>query len=142
MYTRTLALLLALAFYGCKSSKLDNTASNEACEAITMGEAGESSPLTKLTARVDGNCLEMEVTYGGGCKAHEFDLVWSGAFAESLPPQATLFLVHRNNDDPCRAIRSEKVKFNLEKLQDKKTGQVGLNIVSNGVPDQRLIYSY
>jgi hypothetical protein len=57
--------------------------------------------------------LEIRVRYGGGCKKHKFQLLWDGTERESFPVQIPLFLVHDNNDDPCKAIVSESLQFDL-----------------------------
>ena len=60
--------------------------------------------------------LHIHVTYQGGCEAHSFELFHDGNFAKSLPPQASLILVHSNGNDPCRQWISEEIRFDVSDL--------------------------
>jgi hypothetical protein len=95
-----------------------------------------------LTHSVQGDCIEMKVSYSGGCAEHRFELVWDGNWAESMPPQVSLRLVHHNNNDHCRAIKSEKLTFDIKPLRYSGVGQVILNLNAEGVPLQRANYTY
>lgn len=57
--------------------------------------------------------LNVSVQYSGGCKKHDFQLVWDGTEMESFPPQIQLFLIHNNNEDTCKAIVREELQFVL-----------------------------
>jgi hypothetical protein len=57
--------------------------------------------------------LTVSVQYSGGCKKHDFQLVWDGTYTKSLPPQISLFLIHNNNGDTCKAIVREELQFVL-----------------------------
>lgn len=65
---------------------------------------------------VVNNCLHLIVSYGGGCANHDFEMRWNGALMESMPPQAQIVLYHNGNQDPCDAIRSEHLFFDLNEL--------------------------
>jgi hypothetical protein len=114
-----------------------------ACPPLTRSDRpGESNPISGLTANMAGDCLELKVTYSGGCKAHKFQLVWNGTHAESMPPQIGLTLVHDNGGDVCRDLKSEKLSFDLSSARYGGVGQVIVNLNSNGVPLQRANYTY
>ncbi len=54
-------------------------------------------------ATISGDTLLLNVEYGGGCMNHYFFLYMApGAFAESNPVQANLYLRHYKNNDNCR----------------------------------------
>jgi NigD-like C-terminal beta sandwich domain len=113
------------------------------CPPLTRSDRpGESNPISGLTSNMAGDCLEMKVTYSGGCKPHQFQLVWNGAHAESMPPQINLELVHNNGDDHCRELKSEKLSFDLKSARYSGVGQVIVNLTANGVPLQRANYTY
>lgn len=57
--------------------------------------------------------LTVDVTYSGGCKEHDFQLVWDGTVIKTLPPQIDLFIIHNNNQDPCKAMVSNELQFTL-----------------------------
>jgi hypothetical protein len=69
-------------------------------------------------AAVVGDSLVMMVSYGGGCETHDFGLCWDGAFAESNPVQAGLFVSHDGHDDPCDANPSQELTFDLTPMKD------------------------
>ena len=61
----------------------------------------------------------MDVTYGGGCADHDFQLFMSPpTFLESNPVQANLWLQHEDNDDACDGIVSETLRFDLTQVLD------------------------
>jgi hypothetical protein len=57
--------------------------------------------------------LDIDVSYGGGCRPHRFRLVWSGALTRSNPPHASFRLLHDAGGDPCKAIVRETLHFDL-----------------------------
>ena len=157
MKTPLLSLLICLCLataIGCKPRQTTPAAEvppepptpdqlANACPPLTRSDRpGESNPISGLTAHMAGDCLEMKITYSGGCKPHKFQLLWNGAHAESMPPQIGLTLVHDNGDDNCRELKSEKVAFDLSSARYSGVGQVIVNLNSNGVPAQRVNYTY
>lgn len=65
-------------------------------------------------AGLKGDKLIIDVRYGGGCvPQHTFQLNWDGSFLKSNPAQAVLELSHNANGDPCRALLSERLQFDL-----------------------------
>jgi Dyp-type peroxidase family len=63
--------------------------------------------------------LHVTAQYGGGCKKHEFQLVWDGTETRSLPPQISLSLIHNSNNDPCEALVSQELQIVLSTLITK-----------------------
>jgi hypothetical protein len=64
-----------------------------------------------------GDCLEVEVSYGGGCEEHTYDPCWDGSFAESNPVQATLWIDHDAMNDSCEAFISETWTVDLSSMK-------------------------
>lgn len=69
-------------------------------------------------ASLQGDVLVLDVRFGGGCAEHAFDLYAQTAFMESEPVQTRLALAHRANGDPCRALLSRELRFDLAPLRD------------------------
>lgn len=71
--------------------------------------------------RVNITCdkLQIKLSYGGGCREHEFKLAAWSYFLESFPVQANILLSHNANDDPCLAIMRETLNFDLTPLKDE-----------------------
>jgi len=84
---------------------------------------------------ITGDVLTLNVSYSGGCEAHEFTLVTSGVFLESNPVQLQAILAHNANGDNCEAWITETYHFNLSALKTRyqkayrtETGTIVLGI--------------
>lgn len=66
-----------------------------------------------LSARFESDQLVVQVRYGGGCRRHDFRVLWDGAMRESNPPQVDFLLTHDGHDDPCRALRVETLSIDM-----------------------------
>lgn len=88
----------------------------------TTGEfVKDSDPVISIdTVEIRGNIMYIDVSYGGGCEKHEFDLIGSLAIAKSYPPIRSVQLVHRANGDKCRAIKKVKLEVYLDEIAYKK----------------------
>ncbi len=71
---------------------------------------------------VEGDVLSVFVNYSGGCKEHSFELLSNGMYAKSLPPQISVCLKHTNNEDNCRKLVMQELKFNIAALHYKGNG--------------------
>lgn len=81
----------------------------------------ESDPLMSIdTVEIRGNIMYIDVTYGGGCEKHDFEVIGSLAIAKSYPPIRALQLVHHANGDKCRAIKKAKLEVNIEDIAYQK----------------------
>ena len=135
--------LLASGIVGCAGSTppLVDELSSEA-RAVQSIEAPCSSsmrrdPVSIESARLEGgHLLQLQVRYGGGCRAHDFTLCWSGAFEASEPAGVSLSLGHDAHGDLCRAYLMEDITFDLSSLEkayraaygESSSGQVSLHI--------------
>jgi hypothetical protein len=75
--------------------------------------------------RIVGDTLEAEVSFGGGCAEHDFALVFANVFLESLPVQMHGLLSHDAKGDPCRAMLSRTLRFDLTPLKEKYRAAYG-----------------
>jgi hypothetical protein len=66
---------------------------------------------------VSGDLAQLQVSFGGGCETHYFDLVAHGGFRESQPVQVSAFLSHDGNGDTCEALLTEDLVFDLSPLK-------------------------
>lgn len=74
--------------------------------------------MTIERARIEGDTLYLRVNHGGGCARHEYALVaWNG-WMESNPVQLGAFLAHNQNADPCRALITADLRFDLTPARD------------------------
>lgn len=74
---------------------------------------------TIVDADIKKDVLELKVEYSGGCEQHDFKLYFNEILMKSMPPKATLFLEHQNNNDQCESIVQKTLKFNIKKLKEK-----------------------
>lgn len=70
-----------------------------------------------LAAEVRGNRLHVQVRFGGGCTAHEFSLVRTGGVVETRPVQIYLQLTHDAKANPCRALLTRDLTFDLSSFK-------------------------
>lgn len=68
-------------------------------------------------AFVDGSCLQIKLSYSGGCREHTVDLArihpWCGT--PPLPPP-TFEIRHNANNDLCEAYFTKEFRFDISKL--------------------------
>jgi len=70
--------------------------------------------VTVTGASIVEDVLSVDVVHSGGCGKHTYQLFMTPtAFAESEPPQATLYLQHVDHDDPCDGILNAAPSFDL-----------------------------
>lgn len=61
--------------------------------------------------------LELAVTYAGGCREHDFQLVVGDGWRESDPVQVTGFVSHDAHGDMCEAQLSLRLRVDLTALK-------------------------
>ncbi|MDP2959303.1 MAG: hypothetical protein Q8N53_22980 [Longimicrobiales bacterium] len=76
-----------------------------------------ADPLQIQGAGVDGGVLWVDVSYAGGCSAHDLDAVaWTG-WMESHPVQVGVAVAHDAHGDACKALVNRSLRFDLEPLR-------------------------
>ncbi len=116
-------LFLAIGFVACKSQKVSEGSyhftdeKNKITYSVTPGVADripEESQLNFVIRKTSwtGNDLEVDVKYGGGCKVHEFKLI----YVKPDPDTLKLYLLHLTTDDLCKAFVLNDLKFDLSTI--------------------------
>ena len=122
-----LILIVALSFLlisSCNTSrKASQTKDNivDICESMTFTD----QPLGNISTDyylidslfITNDCLNLWVSYSGGCGDADFKLYYSDRVMTSMPPQTSLLLQLIDND-PCRAIVQQKLFFNLSFFEE------------------------
>jgi hypothetical protein len=97
-------------------------------------------PITINNIKLQKNILSFNVSYGGGCEDHDFQLI-STSFMESYPVQVNILLSHEDNDDPCDMWITETLLFNIfplresyQSLYHEEAGTIIMNIETWGEP--------
>jgi hypothetical protein len=119
-----------------KSTEQKDIACNEMILLKTSPDSLRNDPYQLDSLTISDGCLTAYVTYGGGCGDVDFKLYYTEVVTLSLPPQTALTLACED-DDPCRALVSEKITFDLEPFEkEAKSGGIFLL-----VEPRRILYS-
>lgn len=127
----------------CKSTKdvsINNT-EPEKCEAMSFNKTSlsqiESDYYTIDTLFITNNCLNIWVSYSGGCGDAEFELFFTDEVLETHPLSTTLLLKLTDNDN-CRAIVQQKLFYDLSFFKDYAFNN-GIEIL---IGDKKIMYIY
>jgi len=124
----------------CKTEpvlSLETTDLNET--ALQETTAVTQSPFTFVDVVLKGDTLIAKVQYSGGCGNHTFEIEKNGFLMKSLPPKQPIKIIHRSDEDSCRALILEELKFYIGDFKGTPTGTTVL-LLENW--NQHLIYSY
>lgn len=99
---------------------------SEVKEIIVDSQRKQAKPdFQVLEMTAENDVLTVVFRYGGGCKEHDFNAYFSGAWLKSMPPQAIIDFEHLNPDnDACRSLVKDTVRFNLTPLKYGGSGSV------------------
>lgn len=132
------SLIVALLCSGCDhaiNARLIGTAPVEISDVAPEDLKKDSFTISQSTT--ENAELTLVVSSGGGCREHGYSLVMTpAAFMESFPVQANIYLRHDAKDDPCDAIVTETVVFDLSpiitlyKQMYGPSGQINLNLLN------------
>ena len=127
-----LAVLLSCVFlYGLLSSC--HCIKNSSVPAIKVVQQCDSicHPITKTNKQIDllkgdffdiesmsveGNCLKLEISYGGGCGETELQLFYHDIDDSAIPAKVYLASKFIDND-PCRAMVRDTLHFDLSAFE-------------------------
>ncbi len=120
---RALAILTAFGLAVACTDALTPFERSSATGRISMSfgawpQAWPRDPYVLDSARVSGDSLILAVRHSGGCRTHRYGLVaWNG-WLESSPVQVDALLAHDDRDDPCDAVISARLSFDLTPLRE------------------------
>ena len=139
-----LALLIGF-FFSCNNSK--KVAGGEKtqikiCVSMDLLEIPLDSvrmdPINIDSLNINGNCLDVFVSYSGGCGEVKFNMYYTNLVQNSFPPQTAIYLSFEDNDH-CRAIETKKLTFDLEPFSDyAKNRGIWLNLGND--KNARILY--
>lgn len=153
---KTLIILsIATLIISCKSKQTTTTSapsteSQVKIQSITINEMVDmkntGDPYTIQNAKISGDTLILQLSYGGGCETHTFELLNNFAFKENTDSfgridnyQTRITLKHDAHNDRCRAIVQEKILFDLTPIR-----QIGVNEIKMTLLgwENELTYNY
>ncbi len=106
---------------------------------------GFQDPYTIVNAEIKDGLLWLQTSYGGGCREHEFKMVFNGIYVPRQDQETdvselvSLKLGHNGNGDACRSIVRQNIRFDLKPLQKEGVNNLVIRL-SNW--DSELVYSY
>ena len=112
------------------SSEIKNIIIDSKLDGANIG--GASFNVDSLA--IAGDVLSIFVNYTGVCKEHTFELYSNKMYAKSLPPQLILYLKHINNEDGCRRLITQELKFNISAV--KYTNSLILKVANKSIKYQ------
>lgn len=74
-------------------------------------------PIYLHEAFVDGDCLQIKISYSGGCKQHTIDLARMHPRTASSSTVPTFEIRHNANGDLCEAWFTKELRFDLSSLR-------------------------
>jgi hypothetical protein len=127
-------IMIIILFIGCIESYPEIIIND------TLYKSAPRDPITINKIRRIRDILLFNISYGGGCEEHEFQLI-STSFMESYPIQVNIILSHKGNDDPCDMWITETLTFNILPLKDsyqksyyEESGIIIMNIDGWNIP--------
>jgi hypothetical protein len=119
---KSFLIVLTFIYFGCHS--MDPFASSEVVDKVIIIEDPFSFNRDSIEIDdfkineiyINADLLTLNVSYGGGCKEHTFQLYATRGIYKSNPPQADVFLSHNGHGDFCEAYISENIKFDLSPM--------------------------
>lgn len=94
--------------------RLDQQSFDQSWASLQDGDP-ISDPFWLKGLRNNGTTLVIDVSYSGGCEAHDFELIWPEVITMIYPPRYTVILNHNANGDMCEAYLSDTLLFDLSK---------------------------
>ena len=105
-------------------------------------------PVYIQEAFVDGNCLQIKLSYSGGCQIHTIDLARMHPWTASSSTIPTFEIRHDSNDDLCEAMFTQEFRFDLTTLKEEGINEFVLTAkLTNGenynkIFDFNIIYDF
>ena len=89
------------------------------------------------SAKVVGDSLRLFISFGGGCRIHQFRL-WKLPQKTGDSSTAELFLGHNANGDGCQALLWKSLSFSLKPLRIRGKNQIA--VLLRGSPEMSAYY--
>lgn len=169
LFKKMVSIVLCLTFLvtvGCRDMQHQGVDALDTPDSVTPADILPSEPIDSVlvftddpgdtfgtdhfvinSATLTGDTLKINVSYGGGCEAHQLTLIASELFLETFPVQLNLSLAHNANGDPCEAWLTEAYLFDLTPIkrfyQESYRAEAGTVILNlEGLPAGLLTYEF
>lgn len=115
-----LSFLFVFSFFTSCSEKSERLNICEYNTAISTAKYtdGPFDSSTKINSiEWNGECLEISISYSGGCEDHVFEVVRHETVLYSNPPIFQMAIVH-DNQDLCQAYPTVVLEVSLDEIAD------------------------
>lgn len=132
----------------------ENESDDHSAQQIIWGQSAyddaSRDPYVINRYEINDDILKVEVSFGGGCAAHDFTLIALPGFMESSPVAANVLLSHNANHDVCEAWLTEALRFDLSSLKeewqetyDQESGAIRI-LLNHGeeLPELEILYEF
>ena len=116
-------LLLVLSFSTCKKDELSDKQEVIISKDQLLNAPDDAFTFNKV--ELDGDCLNLTISYGGGCGEVEVKLIDSGDVAESLPVLRAIRLSFKD-EDLCEALVEKTFTFDLTPIRVREDNRARL----------------
>ncbi len=146
------SLIISLLFISCSEDEsgpssqgvdLELDVNQNRLDSIMVGFNNseiQSDNFSLYSAKIVDSTLYIGVGYSGGCKSHQFELVWPEVINAIFPPDFSVILLHDANGDQCEAFLQELIEFDLSKnelgLSTESLEVMRLTIINGSNPDE------
>lgn len=123
------ALLLAPCFMVCACTEHVETNNVELLQGgcrkyvelnYSNYDSLKTDPANIINVKIEGDCLNVTLQYGGGCEEHQVDLalIIPECGTPPLPPP-TFEIRHDAKGDACKALVTEDYSFNISGIREQ-----------------------
>lgn len=151
---KNLLFLFLLFSMACGTTKTDTTLEQEdpkneevepkkaVCESIEMDsrnyDAAPEDFYNLIAAKIENNCLAIDVSYSGGCGGATFKMFGQATIGKK-PPPIVLLKLSLDDQDNCRGMVEKTLYFDLQDVQQQNYNEVSLQL--KGL-ERQINYSY
>ncbi|PCJ82377.1 MAG: hypothetical protein COA49_02480 [Bacteroidetes bacterium] len=115
-------LMGSMTLTSCRTYEITDASNNEVGADETLDFQNDNPPFTFLDVKIEEDSLIVLVQYSGGCGNHEFEIEKVGFLMKSLPPKQPIRIIHRSDNDPCRSLIQEELKFDVSSFRGTPDG--------------------
>jgi hypothetical protein len=123
-----ITLLVLGAFSACKQDELKsaNVNCNPYVDLYFFNyDSLKRDPIYLQAYKVNGDCLELTVSYGGCTTGHTIDLAYMHPSCGTPPlPPPTFEIRHDSKGELCKMLVTETLKFDLTPLQNPDSSKI------------------
>lgn len=81
-----------------------------------ISNISKGAPFTMNTLKREGDILQLNISYSGGCSPHNFEIIWDGNVYTDDPCYMNLLVIHNSNNDSCESLITQTITINLMDL--------------------------